>query len=78
MKLKPEIGGDENGLEITRYCLAGAPYRALELEEDEISLVRAEREKLQFWQDIFKGTASDSKRSVHRGTEEHHNSGAEK
>ncbi len=78
MNLKPESGESEDGLEITRYCLPGRRSGELELREDEISIIRAEREKLRFWRDIFSGTPPGFTRGACGRAEEHYSSSAKK
>lgn len=78
MKLKPEIGEDSDGLEITRYCLPGCIEGELDLDEDEISIIQLERDKLQFWSEIFGGTPPGFTRGLCGRAEKHFSSSAKK
>lgn len=75
MNIKPQIGDDNDGLEIKRYCLAGETAGQMDTCQDEAGLVRAAREKLRFWTYIFRSDPPSYEDSVCGGAEEHHSEG---
>ncbi len=71
MNITAQIGSDDDGLEIKRYCLAGQVEGPVDLDANEIALIREAREKLHFWQAILGGSASAAEDLICRRAEEH-------